>query len=512
MATACGLRMYVDLDSSSDGSHAVRRSTTLLEISVPIRQIRWQNFRAFRDTGWLTLRPITVLIGPNNSGKSSAIAPLLILKQTLESGRAQSPLVIRGELADAGSFADLIHTHDPNGKMTLSLRFHPPVNDGQDMPDLGVDPPAGCDLTFQAAKAAGIINLTQFVVVDGFNRPMLVRKKRTSGGGGYSLDVINQWADSDDDPALKDSVSEGAARQAIRRAKPDHFLFSGTEVLAAAMRSLIEPANRQSGDSPETQPSFRGLGEIEFSSFVSRYLLVVSYTEQHVTGMLNNLVYLGPLRDDPKRLYDISGDAPADVGVRGEFSPEILLRNVKQPLFKQVSRWMQRFGMPGVLTCRKATETAFSLVLEQDGKDTNFADIGFGFSQLLPLVVQGLTAEKDTLLITEQPEIHLNPALQTQLAGFFVEMTKRGVSILAETHSEHLILSLRTLIAQGAIQAEDVAIYFVERTGETSTIKDVPLKPNGHIEQSDWPSGFFEDSLKESFALASAQMRRRDAE
>jgi predicted ATPase len=194
-------------------------------------------------------------------------------------------------------------------------------------------------------------------------------------------------------------------------------------------------------------------------------------------------------------------------------SPEILLRSRKQVLYKQVNRWLREFDLPGDLASDQFTDTAFRLVLQglPDSRPTNFADVGFGYSQVLPLLVQGLTAQKESLIIAEQPEIHLNPRLQSRLADFFGQVTKRDVSILVETHSEHLVLGLRRLVAQGTLQADDVAIYYGERTNGTSTARRVPIQENGHVESSDWPSGFFEDSLRESFELASAQVRRKRA-
>ena len=60
--------------------------------------VRWQNFRSLEDTGWLEIRPITIVLGPNASGKSSLIAPLLVLKQTVESGESSLALKTQGPL------------------------------------------------------------------------------------------------------------------------------------------------------------------------------------------------------------------------------------------------------------------------------------------------------------------------------------------------------------------------------------------------------------------------------
>jgi predicted ATPase len=77
--------------------------------------------------------------------------------------------------------------------------------------------------------------------------------------------------------------------------------------------------------------------------------------------------------------------------------------------------------------------------------------------------------------------------------------------VLVETHSEHLVMRIRRLIAEGKVNAGDVALYFVERDMYLSTVREVPIDRNGHIDQEDWPKGFFGESLSESLALAAAQ-------
>jgi predicted ATPase len=476
-----------------------------------VDEIRWKNFRAFRDTGWLELRPITLIIGPNNTGKSSVLAPLLILRQTLSSGRADSPLVIRGTLINAGSFSDLVHRHILSSEVSFDFRFQitatKPTKQG-----IGVNPPAVCEVSFGSGSYSTDVNLERYSVEDAFGRSLLLRNRWDNGG--YSLEKIRTWAkDATEGMVSGNDESDRAARRAIRDSRPNHFLFESDKVLDKALDAL-KSGRRQSESIRDIQP-------LRLSSFVTRYCSAVDIVQHFVATFLRNVVYLGPMREQPRRFYQASGDVPQRVGARGQFSPEILLRasETDASLTDNVNRWLQRFGMPGRLECEHITDTMFSLVLKQNNEErqeegsiiTNYADMGFGFSQILPLIVEGLTASDDTLLVTEQPEIHLNPRLQALLGDFFVEVADRGVSVLAETHSEHLLLSIRRLIAEGKLNAEHVAVYYTERQDGFSSIRPVPIRADGHIEDNDWPEGFFEDSLRESFALATAQARSRRA-
>jgi predicted ATPase len=473
---------------------------------MSIREIRWLNFRAFRDTDWLEVRPLTIIVGANNSGKSSVLDPLLLLKQTLRSKRAQSALVLRGDFINAGSFSDIAYQHQETSLVTLGIRFHRRLAPPIDYPELGEAAPSVCEVTFRAAVAPGVVTLYRYAVLDQFDRPLVVRTLRS--GQRYTVKALDSWAAQGADDDARDEPSDIAARRALSNARPNHFLFDIDPIWDAALNAAVR------GDEPDDDGErLREVRPIRLSSFVAKYSSAIDFTHDHIRDSLENLYFLGPLREDPKRIYQISGDAPPDVGVRGEFSPEILLRNRRRPLFGQVNKWLQFFDLPGHLQCEESIDNTFKLVLAQPGMPpTNFADVGFGFSQLLPLLVQGLTAPKNSLLMAEQPEIHLNPRLQARLGEFFVDVIGRGASVLLETHSEHLVLGIRRLIAQGRLSADKVAVYFAEASDEGSRIRRVEIQPNGHILPDDWPKGFFEDSLREAFAIAEAQARRHDAD
>jgi len=106
-------------------------------------EIRWRNFRSFDDTGWLSLKPLTILIGPNNCGKSSIIAPLLMMSQTLMSSDMSSSLVTRGPLIDVGTYKDIIRDHDSTRDLTLGFRFHLHKREGEELKQVGQYPPGG---------------------------------------------------------------------------------------------------------------------------------------------------------------------------------------------------------------------------------------------------------------------------------------------------------------------------------------------------------------------------------
>jgi predicted ATPase len=203
---------------------------------------------------------------------------------------------------------------------------------------------------------------------------------------------------------------------------------------------------------------------------------------------------------------------PDEVGTRGEFAPEIVYRWRKnRKRIREVQRWLRHFGFTEELDFKTVGSGGFSLTLIREGTPvaSTFVDTGFGMSQVLPLVVQGLVADQGEWLIIEQPEVHLNPRLQAALADLFANVVGRGVNLVIESHSEHLLLRLRRLVAEQKIDEDRVGLYFVEQDSGVSSIREVPLRNGGFIDPTKWPRGFFEDSLHESMALAQAQANSR---
>ena len=127
-------------------------------------------------------------------------------------------------------------------------------------------------------------------------------------------------------------------------------------------------------------------------------------------------------------------------------------------------------------------------------------DVGIGISQVLPVLVMAYGSQ-GKLLAMEQPEIHLHPALQAELADVFIEaaLGPRQNTFILETHSEHLILRLMRRIREGKVSSDDIGVVFVEPLARGSRFLDLRIDEEGDF-IDDWPGGFFEESLHEKFA------------
>jgi len=459
--------------------------------------MRWENFRSFADTGWVEVKPITVVIGSNNSGKTSLHAPLLLMKQTVESADPSTALVTAGELVDVGSFEDAVHCHRKEQAIGLSVQWDHALDPDRKQGALGADRPGSVHWKFIGSDGPSTVVLGETTIGDIFGRPLLTRRRMKSGN--YSIAKFPEKLST-----AKKSPVERAMVQRIRDAQPDGFLFSEDEIEQAGL--LARARAQIAGSSGDNSEFYK----LPASAALSMYRATVGYTRSAFEAFLNEIYYVGPIRERLRRFYEVSSARPQSVGTRGEDAPQLIYR-WRHDLVRmdELDRWLSRFGFNQDLKIVEHGDYAFSLLLKgaKSTPSMGFVDLGFGLSQILPLIVQGLNASAGDMVVAEQPEIHLNPALQATLADLFVQFANDGLWSYIETHSEHLLLRLRRLVAEGVISSDMIALYYVERVGQKSHVRQIPMYSDGSIAPDTWPKEFFGESLRDAVGLAEAQMR-----
>lgn len=226
---------------------------------------------------------------------------------------------------------------------------------------------------------------------------------------------------------------------------------------------------------------------------------------------LNSINYLGPLRSVPERLYDLwaESDPSAGItGVQGEHSANALHRNTN--LEESVNDWFEQIEIPYELAVTKLGEPSLAgehitIALTDKRTDTQvtLADVGYGINQILPVIIEGIASQESSILCVEQPEIHLHPRLQANIADLMIdtiadEPGKRKQWIV-ETHSELLILRLQRRIREGKIKPEDISVLYVDPNDDSvegSAIKVLRLGEDSYFKDQ-WPDGFFAEGLME---------------
>ena len=236
--------------------------------------------------------------------------------------------------------------------------------------------------------------------------------------------------------------------------------------------------------------------------------------------------YLAPLRSPPKRVYEISNqqDVSAGVtGIQGEYCANVLYHN---PLIlEQVNEWFEsdKFDIPYELDAIRTGVSSLAgenitiaLYDKRTKTQVTLADVGYGINQLLPVIIEGIASQEDSIICVEQPEIHLHPRLQANIADLMIdtiaEEPGKRKQWIVETHSELLILRLQRRIREGKIKPEDISVLYVDPNDEStegSAIIHLRMDENGDF-IDEWPQGFFDESFNELMAEPERQLHPAD--
>lgn len=218
-----------------------------------------------------------------------------------------------------------------------------------------------------------------------------------------------------------------------------------------------------------------------------------------------NLHYIGPLREYPQRYYPSIGETVSDVGFRGEYIAQLLNMISEKEFYKDFNEkilyWLNQFEMAKSTFIKTYSDISefISILFEEyyTGNKVNISDMGFGTSQVIPIIMEGFLISPDSVLIVEQPEIHLHPKAQSVLGDLFIQISKEGKTLIIETHSEHLFRRIQRRIAEGEISNSEVAFYYVTMGVEGSNLQVLEIEENGYIKNI--PEGFFDEDYNEAY-------------
>ncbi len=472
----------------------------------PIRSIRLRRFRGF-EHGTLRLKRLTVLLGPNSAGKSSFGQALAALKQTnaSEDGEPDLGSSGAGRLVDLGAYDDVAHQGSRDG--------------------VGIDielEPGGrwIELTFGGVDESGKMQDL---------RPTLLklpndRSSIPQQAGGSRMATVNVQMEI---PQITGELSTTTP-----------IGVGVDEFIRATQRQWRGRLNAQT-EGDLTTLVFKGLKLVAANHAASGSIVPFPKTSLNLfTRALTTVQYLKPSRLQPQRRYKSDPNKRDELGPSGEWTPAFLHKHRSDPistlippecpktpaeaadllatghpwttkrdtLVNSLGSWVHRLGLGNSVRSTEK-EGDFRLDIDATGAEHSFAlpDIGFGVSQVLPVLVAGLMLDPEGLLIVEQPEAQLHPRPQAALADFFCSVAKSGRASLVETHSEAFFHRLRLRAAMDPDLAENIVVYFLhepDARGICGEPAEVRLDDDGVV---DWPIGFLTDGIEEELSISAVR-------
>ncbi|MCA9187492.1 MAG: DUF3696 domain-containing protein [Planctomycetales bacterium] len=245
--------------------------------------------------------------------------------------------------------------------------------------------------------------------------------------------------------------------------------------------------------------------------------------------LFRSLAYLGPLRTKAERLDSWTGTEPERVGYIGENTVAAILASRQRKLsmghklrykpFEQVIA--EKLKQMGLIESFKVNRISnkrqdYEVKVKTKGSlgEVDLPDVGFGISQVLPVLVECFYAPANSIILMEQPEIHLHPRAQAFLADVMIDVINaredghdRNIQLIIETHSEHFLRRLQRRIAEDAVKKEQVAAYFADASRTPTTLDELRLDICGNIEN--WPKDFFGDEMEDITEQSKAALNKR---
>ncbi|NUT90132.1 AAA family ATPase [Pseudomonas corrugata] len=460
-----------------------------------------ENFKKFSNLSLDLSQPITLIYGENSSGKTSAIRALLSLMQTFSIQNKHHMLNAHGEYVDIGFYKDYIKDHNTKNRLgiaftsddfdtlhakrtrsrkiltTHKLCYDYDADSSQSRLSSFTETVTHSKLSELIPKihsSYGIEDFTDTVEAFKFSR------LKTRSYFNYSvhplayLAIYQAW----------DRYSKNIDNIIQRRPKTVHL----------QQKFAIQATQQSSYDESEN---------------IGRHIFRRSMDQ--IDRLFSSLYYLGPLRMTPFRSYKISTQT-SSVGINGENTPIALSRlhsmaqkdksakKLSKQKFENFTSWFEMI-FPGRSVSAEPNEDVVRLKINNSERSDSIADVGFGFSQVLPILVQAAAMDPGETLIIEQPELHLHPRAQVAFANFLTAASRQGIKFIIETHSEHILKGLQLNISNTTSKAkghkedlnlscDSLKIYYFHKDDSHDLMK---LNQWGEIEGG-WPSGFFDES------------------
>lgn len=492
-----------------------------------------ERFKSFKGETRIDLAPLTVIVGRNNSGKSTLIQSILLLKQTLADPRSDVALRLEG-VVEAFGLRELTF-----GRPAQSSKVNGPVIKLEWVSD--VDVTAG----LASAASPDLGNLAKHSGVPWLATPPSTKRLRTS----IKIHTIDRQGTAEIESIELQSLDEASPPTVRMWRNEGAWLCSWNGTVADQIQVELDHFI------PYLQIDRSAVGpRLRQRSWHNAYMILFVQPLAALKDLLSELHYLGSLRQSPPSLFKIATTAPSEIGASGELAAQLLHRRqgdivhflppgdvsdssvtapdsvLGRPLVEAVNLTLEALSVKAPLRLEEIQDVGFRLLFG----DASLLHVGRGLSYLLPLVELGLFADplrfsgasgnmtlaeyerqcsSFTHIALEEPEAHLHPKVASRLAHWLVSLARANRRLIVETHSDHLVRRLRGLAVRAGAGSnlekwllENVVVLSVEQdTQGISSVTSSRLTAEGGVSEI-WPADFMDESTDEESAIYYARL------
>jgi predicted ATPase len=451
-----------------------------------ITDLSFKSFKSWKAIDKLKLGKITGLFGSNSSGKTSILNLLLMLKQTVESPDRKQILSFGTDrdYIQLGSYEDIIFNHDTESNLDITIGF----KNNETLIIKDPNEQSKIFLEDQALRFSSTISQTK-------SKRLFVNSIKYEFGDMEFL---------------------------MRKQSKDKYDYALTANYKDKKKFIFKRTYGRGWPLPEPVKFYGFPDQIRTYYQSAGFLFDL---QLQLETNFSKLFYLGPLRDYPKRQYTWSGTRPSDMGLKGEMYVDAILtsrergdkisRGGKKKKFsveEYIAHWLKHLNLIDSFEVKEIKDGSniYQVLVRRNSSSAlvPITDVGFGVSQILPVITLCYYVPEGSTLIIEQPEIHLHPMVQSGLADIFVDVVqKRNLQLIIESHSEHLLRRLQLHMAKKEIPVEDINLYFCSMHEDSSKLVSINMDTYGVIKN--WPRDFFGSEYIDMKEMNLAIMERK---
>jgi hypothetical protein len=446
------------------------------------RSLSLENFRGFEKEADIPLAPLTFLVGPNSSGKSSICDALLLLVQSDVLLTDEPPLVPEwiGPLVDLGTFKDTVFRH--NTSLTISITVEVSLDLSSKKYDLLRSSRHPVKFQFQVRESqddpVGKISLVR--ITDSTSNEHMTIRFQSGPPPKFKLEYLGK----------------------VHKEPFDEDTYGRGYPLADMIHIIEKAVDKRKVSSSGNKTAWRRILSYMRSSDI--FKAFTEGTQRVSSGRAAPQRWF--LRTTPDELLPNSvrkifnGVYPAMVETVDRSDVSRQAKKIPRRRRSELDRILEELNIATDISASHLTpyHSVINIIDNKTKVKSNLIDVGYGASQVIPVITACLSNRGGPLFI-EQPEIHLHPKAQGTIAELLCETSLKR-QVLVETHSVHMINRARLRVAEGFLDPNNVMILFVNRDSGGSQVQPIPLKKNGDFGE-EWPGGFFDERYDDTMAL-----------